>query len=49
MITDGEPFEPAEDVYNTIRSENAQLNNSVIIFTYGLGPSKSSSCALGIH
>ena len=42
MITDGAPLENETLIYNTIRTENAQLNNSVVIFTYGIGESKTT-------
>ena len=39
MLTDGKPLDNnVEDIYDTIQQGNAALNNSVIIFTYGLGP-----------
>ena len=43
MITDGAPSpqENKNDIFNTIKTQNAQLNNSVVIFTYGIGESKN--------
>ena len=39
MLTDGKPLDNnVEDIYDTIQQGNAALNNSVMIFTYGLGP-----------
>ena len=43
MVTDGPPVENATEIYSTIRTENAQLNNSVVIFTYGIGESKTET------
>ena len=39
MLTDGKPTDTnIDEIYTTIQQGNAALNNSVIIFTYGLGP-----------
>ena len=43
MITDGAPQENTTLIYNTIRTANAQLNNSVVIFTYGIGESRNKT------
>ena len=39
MLTDSRPntqAEPVEEIYDLIRERNAQLNNSIAIYTYGL-------------
>ena len=40
MVTDAVPQETTQEIYDVIRTENAQLNNSVVIFTYGIGQGK---------
>lgn len=36
FLTDGKPKDSAKDIMQTIRRKNAELNNSVVIMTYGM-------------
>ena len=49
MLTDSLPSaqtEPVEEIYDLIRERNAQLNNSIAIYTYGLVSQCESQCQL---
>ncbi|XP_076812144.1 VWFA and cache domain-containing protein 1-like isoform X2 [Clavelina lepadiformis] len=40
FMSDGQPSEPSTStIFDTLRSRNAEVNNSVVILTYGLGSS----------
>ncbi len=41
FLTDGEPTDPEGTVMETLRQGNHQLDNQVILFTFGLGQSES--------
>ncbi len=36
FLTDGKPKESAKDIMQTIKRKNAELNNTVVIMTYGM-------------
>lgn len=36
FLTDGEPNDAASDIMQTIKTKNAELNNAVVIMTYGM-------------
>jgi len=36
FLTDGDPTDKRELIFKTIRDRNLELNNSVIIFTFGI-------------
>ena len=36
FVTDGEPIDNKKTIIQTIKTKNAELNNSVVILTYGL-------------
>ena len=36
FLTDGQPNDAASDIMQTIKSKNAELNNAVVIMTYGM-------------
>ena len=36
FLTDGQPNDAASDIMQTIKTKNAELNNAVVIMTYGM-------------
>jgi len=36
FLTDGEPNDAKSDIMKTIKTKNAELNNAVVIMTYGM-------------
>ena len=36
FLTDGKPNDAASDIMQTIKTKNAELNNAVVIMTYGM-------------
>ena len=36
FLTDGGPSDAASDIMQTIKTKNAELNNTVVIMTYGM-------------
>ena len=42
-MSDGRPTDSEDEILRVIRNENAKLNNSVIIQTYGIGQNEGEN------
>ena len=49
MMTDGgSDIENVSDIYRTIREGNERMENTVVIFTYGIGPGMTMKTLLSV-